>query len=280
MIEIKDLGFSYGKHLVFKNISLRLETGRIYGLLGENGVGKTTLLRLLCGLLHSRQGSCSIQFSNGVTFNPKDRHPEFLSQLFYLPEVFEAPAMTARNFTRSHSLLYPNYSEELYLKCMNDFELNPDSRLDHLSHGQLKKAMIAFALSLRTALLLLDEPSNGLDIPSKSQFRKVIAECATEETTLIISTHQVRDLENLIDPVVILDREGVVLNATLEEISQKLYFSLEPQPTADAFYGEQTLNGCYQVAPNHNGLESRVNLEILFQAALNNKQTFQALFRS
>lgn len=273
IISIQNLKFNYGKHIVFEDLTLNLEPGRIYGLLGENGVGKTTLLRIISGLLKAKRGTCSV---NG--FKPSDRNPEMLRNLYYVPEIFIAPSLSVNTFAKSNSLLYPGYDRSQFLKLCDTFEINPEQRFDKMSHGQQKKALISFALSLNTDILLMDEPSNGLDIPSKTTLRKVISECASESRAIVISTHQVRDLENLIDPVVILDRSGLVLNASIEQISEKLYFSLGPVKDPEAYWCEESLNGYYQVLPNRDNLASRVNLEALFNATLKNKETFRNLF--
>ena len=140
-------------------------------------------------------------------------------------------------------------------------------------------ALIAFALALNTRVLLMDEPSNGLDIPSKTTLRRVISECATEDRVIAISTHQVRDLENLIDPIIILDRSGMILNASIEQISEKLLFTMSQEPDPEAYWSENSLSGYYQVIPNRDGMPSRVNLEALFNATLRNKETFKKLFK-
>ena len=156
--------------------------------------------------------------------------------------------------------------------------MDASSRFDRLSQGQQKKALISFALALNTKVLLMDEPSNGLDIPSKTTLRRVISECATQDKIIAISTHQVRDLENLIDPIIILDREGMILNASVEDISKKLLFTTAPALSPEAYWSESGLSGYYQVLPNRDEADSRVNIEALFNAALKNKDTFKTLF--
>ena len=275
MINIENLQFSYPRHIVFRDVNLKLEEGRIYGLLGQNGVGKTTLLKIISGLLKSDNGKCTV---NG--FNPFDRKPEFLKDIYYIPEDFACPDEKVDDYLKSIGVFYPNFDLDLFYKLMSIFEVNPESKFNKLSHGQAKKAIISVALSLRTPLLLMDEPSNGLDIPSKTQFRRVIAQCADENTTILISTHQVRDLENLIDPIIILDsRDGVLLNASIEELSEKLYFSLDSSKDDAALYSEPTLGGYAKVSINNSGKESKVNIEALFNAVLNNKTTFKELFK-
>lgn len=273
MITIKNLEFSYPKHQVFKDVNLELEEGKIYGLLGQNGVGKTTLLKILTGLLKNGSGECLV---NGA--NPFGRKPSFLQDIYFLPETIEAPEISGLRFAKSIGAFYPNFSIEEFNNYMMLFELDPQAKLNKLSHGQQKKAFIAVALSLNTKLLLLDEPSNGLDIPSKAQLRKVIAASTDETRTVIISTHQVRDLENLIDPIIILDTQGVLMNASIEEISEKLYFSIEPELHESALYNERGLGGYLQVRPNFEGVESRVNLEALFNTVLINKDYIKANF--
>ena len=219
MIEIKDLSFSYGKEPVLKSITTSFEEGRIYGLLGENGVGKTTLLTLLCGLKKVGSGSITTDGEN-----PFDRTPSLLEKQYYLPDEVAPTPMTADGYAKERGRFWPLYDHEKFLHIMKEFENDPDKKMSQMSAGQLKKTYIAFALATGAKYLFMDEPTNGLDIPSKAQFRSAIMSHTAEESTIVISTHQVRDLENIIDPVIILDKQEVLLNASMEEISDKLFF--------------------------------------------------------
>ena len=260
VVKIDHLKFNYKKHIVFEDLSLEMEPGRIYGLLGENGVGKTTLLRTICGLLRAKSGECTVMGMRSAS-----RNPEMLKDIYFVPELFVAPPISVKRFAQSNSLLYPRWDAAQFEKLCLTFEVDPTYRFDKLSHGQQKKALIAFA--------------NGLDIPSKTTLRRVISECATEDRVIAISTHQVRDLENLIDPIIILDRSGMILNASIEQISEKLLFTMSQEPDPEAYWSENSLSGYYQVIPNRDGMPSRVNLEALFNATLRNKETFKKLFK-
>ncbi len=275
MVTIQNLNFNYSKHLVFKDISLTLETGKIYGLLGQNGVGKTTLLKIMSGLLKLKSGNCNI-----MGYNPYDRKPGFLQELFFIPEDFVGPDIVVNDFAKLRGQFYPRYDSNKFGRLMTDFDVNGNSKFTQLSFGQQKKAIIAFALSTNTKLILLDEPSNGLDIPSKSQLRKVISQASTEESCIVISTHQVRDLENLIDPIIILDRNAVLLNESIEDISKKLSFCFSRTAVNDALYCEATLGGYLVVCRNTTNEESKVNIEALFNAVLINKQKISEIFNS
>ena len=275
MITIKNLDFSYKNAAVFKNISLNFKRGNVYGLLGENGVGKTTLLKLICGLQHPTAGTCTID-----EFVPSERNPYFLQNIFFLPEEVITDDTTPEKFVKKLGVFYPRYDHEYFLNLMNELEVDATKKFDALSYGQKKKALLACALSLRTDYLLLDEPTNGLDIPSKALFRKVILQHCTDETTVIISTHQVKDVENLIDPIVILDHDEVLLNATFEEISSKLYFEYGAEKSDDALYSEMMPGGYINVLPNNFEMESKVNVEALFNAVRNNKKKIREIFEN
>ena len=275
MITINTLDFSYKNAAVFKNISLNFKRGNVYGLLGENGVGKTTLLKLICGLQHPTAGTCTID-----EFVPSERNPYFLQNIFFLPEEVITDDTTPEKFVKKLGVFYPRYDHEYFLNLMDELEVDATKKFDALSYGQKKKALLACALSLRTDYLLLDEPTNGLDIPSKALFRKVILQHCTDETTVIISTHQVKDVENLIDPIVILDHDEVLLNATFEEISSKLYFEYGAEKSDDALYSEMMPGGYINVLPNNFEMESKVNVEALFNAVRNNKKKIREIFNN
>lgn len=273
MISIENLGFSYGENIVLKDITMKLEDGRIYGLLGENGVGKTTLLTLLSGLKKPKTGKIEIdeQF-------PFDRKPSLLSEIYYLSDEVSEANMTAMNYANNYGKFWSDFSLGKFVDVMGEFEIRPGQKMNQMSAGQLKKTHIAFALACNTKYLFLDEPTNGLDIPSKSQFRKALLKYTREDSTVLISTHQVRDLENIIDPIIILDRQQVLVNASLQEISEKLYFDYGNEPKDGALYYEMVPGGNIQVLLNAEGEESKVNIEALFNTVHKHKELVKKVF--
>ena len=275
MITAKNLSFHYRKNKpVVHDLNFTIKQGRIYGLLGNNGAGKSTLLRLLAGLLSPKQGQC--QFSGIDTFK---RKPETLQDIFLLPEEFSLPKMRIASYVKNTGALYPKFSEESFRKYAQQLDINPDDKFSEISYGQQKKALIAFALSLNVKLLLMDEPTNGLDILSKKQFSKVIAGTLNEESSIIISTHQVKDLEDVIDSVILLDEQQFLLNHSIEEITEKLYFNYQTDTTEDTIYFEKSLNGIHSISKNTKGEESRLNLEMLFCASQQNKDKIKEIFQ-
>lgn len=273
MIVINNLEFSYGQVPVLKNISMKLEEGKIYGLLGENGVGKTTLLTLLCGLKKPQKGSIDID-----GYNPYDRKPSFLADQYYLSDEVAAVNMKAIDYARNYGKFWEKFDMNKFLEIMKVFENDPEQKMNKMSCGQLKKTWISFALACNTRYIFMDEPTNGLDIPSKAQFRKAVTKYTSEDSTLVISTHQVRDLENIIDPIIILDRQDVLLNATVEEISEKLYFDYSNEKIEGALYSEMTPGGCVQVLVNTGSEESKVNIEALFNTVHLHKELVKGMF--
>jgi len=273
MIRVKDLSFSYGEKPVLNNINLNLEEGRIYGLLGENGDGKTTLLTLLCGLKKPKKGSIDAE-----GHDPYERKPELLAEQFYLSDECASVNMKAIEYARNYGRFWPGFEIERFIEIMSVFETDPEMKMNRMSSGQLKKTYISFALACRTKYLFMDEPTNSLDIPSKAQFRKAVTKYTREDSVILISTHQVRDLENIIDPIIILDREDVLFNATIDEITSKLYFDYSNERKPDSLYCEATPGGMIQVQLNSTGEESKVNIEALFNTAYAHKELIKGLF--
>lgn len=273
MIRINNLAFSYGNVPVLDNITLNLEEGRIYGLLGENGVGKTTLLSLLAGMKKPKGGSIS---TDGL--DPYSRRPDILANQYFLTDELAPVNAEARQWARMNGQFWPRYDHDKFLEIMAGLENDPSKKMNRMSAGQLKKTHIAFALSCNVKYLFMDEPTNGLDIPSKTAFRSAVMKHTGEDSVIVISTHQVRDLENIIDPIIILDRQDVLLNASIEEISSKLFFDYGNRIQPDSYYSEQLPGGFIQVRPNAEGLESKVNIEALFNAVHKQKEAMKALF--
>ena len=273
MVKVGNIDFSYGNVPCLEKISLNLEEGKIYGLLGENGVGKTTLLTLLCGLKKVQAGCISVD-----GFNPYKRDAEFLSLQFYLPDEVWGPNSTALSFAKEKGVFWPDFSLDKFKEIMSVFEMDCMQKMNAMSAGQLKKTWISFALACSTKYLYLDEPTNGLDIPSKAQFRKALMNYTREDSTIVISTHQVKDLENIIDPIIILDRRDVLLNASVEEITSKLYFDYGTELNPASLYAEQVPGGFIQVSQNVTGAESKLNVEALFNTVHKHKELIKGIF--
>lgn len=264
------MSFRYAgqKSLVFDHFNLRIEENKIYGLLGKNGTGKSTLLYLVAGLLRPTSGCVSVDGNDAYT-----RKAETLREIFLVPEEFDLPSMTLKRFVELNAPFYPRFSQERLEACLRDFELDTDLQLQSLSMGQKKKVFMSFALATNTKLLLMDEPTNGLDIPSKSQFRKTVAQNMNDDQTIIISTHQVHDVEALLDHILMLNQRELLLNASVQEITEKYVFEYrQPNDMEGVLYAEPTLQGNAVMARRQEGqAETQVNLELLFNAVANKR---------
>ena len=277
LIEVENLSFSYGrrKSKVLEDFSMKLDKGSVYGLLGKNGTGKSTLLYLMAGLLRPQIGNVLYK---GV--DVKKRYPDTLQDMFLVPEEFALPNVSLKQYVKLNAPFYPNFSNELLNACLRDFDMNEDIHLGELSMGQKKKAFMCFALATNTSLLMMDEPTNGLDIPSKSQFRKVIASGMSDDKAVIISTHQVRDIDSLLDHVLIMDGSKLLLNESVSTICEKLYFAEQGmnEPTEGALYVQPSVQGNSVILPNEYGEDSKMNLEVLFNAMLAERERMQQMF--
>lgn len=279
MVNIKNVTFSYTKKSkLLTDVSIEFSAGRIHGLLGKNGEGKSTLLKLISGLVFSKQGEIDT-----LGFNPSKRYPEMLREIYFLPEELPILTMSIGNYEKVYAPFYPNFSAEQFNNYLKEFDLSDKNQmLNKLSFGQKKKVFVAFGLATNTKLLLMDEPTNGLDIPSKGQFRRMVASAIDENRCLIISTHQVHDLDSLIDSISIMDNHEIVFNYSLEEITRKLYFCVADRndKNPNVLYSEDTLRGMYQVCENKTGEDSKLDIELLFNAVLANKNQIVKLFNA
>ena len=273
MITTHSLSFGYSSsHQVLTNISLSLDNGHIHGLLGCNGIGKTTLLKLICGIMRPQRGEVRVC---GV--DPFERNAEMMRELMIIPEEFDLPNISLERYAAVTSPFYPRFNKGQMLGYCQEFHVNPAERLHSMSMGQRKKAYLAFALACNVKMLLLDEPTNGLDIPSKSTFRRILAGYVTDDRMVVISTHQVADVEQLLDSIVVLDEQGVALNATTAEISRRLKFGKASEDDK-VIYSECTLQGDMAVMLNEYDEDSVLSIELLFNATTAKRNAIASIF--
>lgn len=267
MIEVNNLTFYYDrqKPAILNNFSIKIDNGKVCGLLGRNGAGKSTLLYLIAGLLTPRSGEVTL---NGI--NTRLRHPETLREIFIIPEEFDLPSIPLMKYVKTNAPLYPRFSIEDMTRYLEMFDMDTTLNLGNLSMGQKKKAFMAFALATNTSLLLMDEPTNGLDIPGKSQFRKFIASGMNDNRSIIISTHQIRDIEQLLDHIILINDNEVLLNNSTCEITEKLLFknSIDPIEAINALYSQFSAQGFSIIRPNDDRSDSELNLETLFNLSI------------
>lgn len=264
MIDVKNMSFGYGKGKgLFSDFSLNLAGGMVCGLLGKNGVGKSTLLHIISGLLLPDVGKVMY---DGMPV--ADRSPKILSDMFLVPEEFSFPAVKLEKYLSIMAPFYPKFSYDDMYRYLSMFEMDRNCNLSKLSMGQKKKVLLSFALATNVTTLLMDEPTNGLDIPSKSQFRKALSMFMNDERAVIISTHQIADVENLLDYVVILDYNRVLLNDSLAEVSRRLSFVHSSTTPENAYYVQTSVNGVIAVVPASEDNETDVNIELLFNSMI------------
>lgn len=274
MIEINDLNFGYSKQrLLFQNLSMHLHAGHIYGLLGKNGAGKSSLLKNLAGLVYADSGKITV-----MGHDPAKRQPSLLRQICFIPEEFYLPSVKIAAYVKANAAFYPDFDHQYFSDLLAEFDIPVGQKLINMSYGQKKKLIIAFGLATQAKLIIMDEPTNGLDIPSKAQFRKIMAAALTEDRCIIISTHQVRDLDNLIDTVIMLDDSKVALKASVEEITHRLCFKRIKEVDDTVIYAEPSLSGFNAIIPNYHDEDSKLDMELLFNAMLAEKTKLKTVF--
>lgn len=276
MINLKNLHFSYSKKKeLFTDLNLELKPGKVYGLLGKNGTGKSSLLKVMMGAVFAKKGVSTI---DGV--DCKLRDPDILGNLFFLSENYETPPLSIKNFLAANAPLYPKFSESKFDELLSNFEVEKSANLEKLSYGQRKKALISFAVATNAKYILLDEPTNGLDIPSKSQFRKALLSGFQEDQIVVISTHQVRDLNQLIESIIVIEDGAIIFHKDVYDLEEKLLFtkSLSEQEEGDVIYSEMVPGGYIHILPNPDNTPSEVELEVLFNAIVQNKTSFSQYF--
>ena len=272
MLSINDLTFSYNKHVgdLFHNLSFELNAGNVYGLLGKNGSGKTTLINLMSGLLTPKSGNVTLD-----DVNVRARLPKTMSDLFLVPEEFDLPNLTLKRYVSINAPFYPNFSMDDMQRYLDIFDMGDDMniKLHSLSMGQKKKVLLAFAFATNTRVIIMDEPTNGLDIPSKSQFRKLVTTGMTDDKMMLISTHQVRDISE------ILDQSKVLLNASIADVMSRLAF--RPMRDGDQpLFTQPSVMGSLVVVPSQPDEETAVDLEMLFNATIQNPDAINQLFNA
>ncbi len=267
MIDIKNLTFGYNRHtMVFQKLNMRISAGGIYGLLGKNGSGKSTLLHLISGLLTPTEGEIDL---NGT--NVRLREPSTLADTFIVPEEFDLPKITMEEYCRINAPFYPNFSVEDLKTNLATFNLKPTDNLGYLSMGQKKKAFMCFALACNTRVLLMDEPTNGLDLTSKVEFRRFIASHIDPSRIIIISTHQVHDVERLLDHLILIGDGNPIINCPVTRLTERLcfYTGVGDEDSPEALFSFPMLGGTAHIALRRpDDEETELNLESLFEMAM------------
>lgn len=276
LTEFQRVRFGYDRsHEIISPTSFSIERGQICALLGLNGSGKSTLLKLLAGLCYPVEGRCVI---DGV--ESRDRPLRYLKQLFLVPEEFSLPSLSIAKYADVYAPFYEGFDHELFGRLIGEFGMTSHEVIPRMSYGMRKKMLLAFGFATRVPLLLLDEPTHGLDIPSKKQFRKMLASVCSAEQAVVMATQQVRDLGLLLDRLMIFHKRELLLNASSEEIARRLLFSesREAPSGGDVLYSETAFPGYKVLSLNTAGVSSAVDAELLFNGAIQNPSQIRTLF--
>lgn len=278
MVTVENLTFAFQKNEpLFTGLDMRLEPGNTYGLFGLNGAGKTTLLNQLSGMLFPKKGSCEV-----LGENVRKRLPGTLSEIYILPEQFDLPKMNANKYVELHAPFYPRFDHSYLKEILNEFQVNSQKNLTELSYGQRKKFLVAFALATNSKVVLMDEPTNGLDIPSKSQFRKIMAASDQSNRCFLISTHQVRDLDSIIDHIIVLNNGKIIFHQNVIDISKTLNFEkISDDSDKIVLYSEEVFGGkAAIVSKTEDAKETQIDLELLFNGIIQKQDLINNQFKS
>lgn len=264
MTELKDVWYwyEYGQ-TVIREASVHIEDGRIYGLLGLNGAGKSTLLKLTAGLLFPKKGEILCGGENVA-----DRKVETLQDIVFMPAEFELRNESMEKFVSLNSVFYPRFSRSILDDCLKEFGIDPKTRsLEQLSLGCRRKFMFSFLLSLGAGLMLLDEPLNGMDLPSRGMFRKLLMRHLRDDQSVVVSTHVMSDVDRIVSDVMVLRNDGTLFSGSVDELSRRYSYGIAPSAEG-AVYAESCAEGYRVLMSNGGSCESGIPMDMLFNAVI------------
>ncbi|MBO4560556.1 MAG: ABC transporter ATP-binding protein [Bacteroidaceae bacterium] len=261
---------------ILERLSLKIEPGHVYGVIGRNGAGKTTLLNCISGVIRPMRLKYQRVFVDGNPLNGEN--PHHLAKLFYVTDTIPNIHVKVCNYAGLLSSLYPHFKMEHYSEYMKMFQIDTDKHIDELSLGQKKMVFLSYAFASGAPYIILDEPTNGLDITSRKTFRKLIASNMSDDRAIIISTHHINEVSSLLDHIVILNNKQIAFDHSVMEISSALSFIESDKENGDALYSMSSAYGKRMILPNTNGADSEIDYELLFEAVLNNPDAINSQF--
>ncbi len=270
-------GFTFNS----KDMHFDEEGGKVYGLLGKNGAGKSTLIRILSGGIIHYKGECRIG-----DFSSSSRDPKMLQDIIIVPEEYYLPPILPLEYAKLFGIFYPHFTIDLLNSLIEGFEIPRKKLLVNMSFGQKKKFMIAFAFATRAKIIIFDEPTNGLDIPSKILFNQCVHKHKKLYQMIIVSTHQVKDVESIIDALILIHEGKSLLNTSIENIAQ--YFQVVQSEkrlsSKDVIFCIESIGGYTSLQVRKKALKKNtlqnVDIELFFTATLHSPSKIQNILSS
>ena len=214
LVECSGLSKSYGRKVVLQDFNINLEKGRIIGLLGPNGSGKTTFIKILAGILSRNAGE--------VTIDGRQIGIESKKVVSYLPErTYFSPSMKVKETIEFFADFYEDFRKERAVEMLQKLNIPLDAKIKSLSKGTREKVQLVLVMSREAKVYLLDEPMGGVDPAARDYILKTILTNYSEDSSVIISTHLISDVENVLDDVVFIKDGRVVLHESVDDIREK-----------------------------------------------------------
>ena len=262
MITLRDASYSYPKKAdALTGITCEVHPG-IHLLMGANGTGKTTLLHLMAGLRYPASGVCLL---DGEEL--RLRRPSQLCRVQYFSPDMDFPEKSVEQMVSRHAPFFPRFDAGMLSRNLAAFSIDPRRKFTDLSFGNAIKVRLAYMLALRCEVLLLDEPTVGLDFEGRCQFGRLLMECVDEDQTVVVSTHSLSEFEPLYDSVMFLRDGRLLLQATFADISRWVTSVVTATPPADAIYSEMRMGRCHSIVPAEvDDMESAPDCTLLYNA--------------
>ena len=219
MIQMININKTFEKHSAVKNVNLSIEKGSIYGLIGSNGAGKTTIIKLLAGIYKQDSGEVLL---NGTAIYENESIKEKLFYISDLPYFF--PHYTVKQMAQYYKNIYPSWNEERFKKCAEVFEFSMTKKIHTFSKGIQRQAAFWLALSTMPEILILDEPMDGLDPVARKKVKNLlIQDVAERDMTILISSHNLREIEDICDHIGILHKGSLLLEKDLDDLKSDIH---------------------------------------------------------